>query len=72
MEYRHSNIVRTDQQNVIRTWARLEGKSAAMSDDLYRRHVRPRESGRNSLALIALFTKLVATMYNAWPFVDSR
>lgn len=72
MEYWHPNIARADQQSVIRTWARLEGKSAAMSDDLFRRHVRPRECGRNSLVAIGLCTKLAAAMYNAWPPFDSR
>jgi hypothetical protein len=49
--------VRADDADVVQRWAALEGKSPAMSDDLYRRYASLKPTPRRLLIPLALVAK---------------
>jgi hypothetical protein len=55
----------------VKRWAELEGKSATMRDELYRRHVSTRRTQLKLSALILPGSKLIAAVLQSW-FGNSR
>jgi hypothetical protein len=66
MDYWHSIAVRGQQVDAVQQWAALEGKSASMSEDLYRRYQSGRNGWRDSLAAVRFLAKLSALLFHAW------
>jgi hypothetical protein len=65
----HPIGMRRPAEDIVRTWANLEGKSPSTRDDLYRRY---REPGalRISFAAMACLSKLVVTLVHARQSID--
>ena len=66
MELSHPITLRAMRPGMIRTWAQLEGKSPTMSEDLYRRSVRPLRRERNALAAVYSVAHAMAWAFEAW------
>ncbi len=72
MDRPYSYHARIDPPDAIRRWATLEGKSATMSDELYRRHAKSANSTPESPSHIVGLTEVLLAALDVWWHVRSH
>jgi hypothetical protein len=68
----HAKIVRSARQGPVYEWARLEGKSATMREDLYRQRPAQTAAGERAAVSSALLLDLLVVAAEAWWHLRSR
>ena len=69
---RYPTFVRANEADIVRRWADLEGKSATMREELYRRFVPQYTVRRFAQVRFDYFAELIAALVNTWWHIRSR
>ncbi len=66
MDCWHPITVRAENLNAVQQWARLEGKSPTMREELARRYAPRKPTRRRRLSNTAIYIELFAVALKAW------